>query len=116
MFRSKNYLQLIFLGLALAGCSTAAHVRTADSPKAVTSVGDPDAVQVYSVHSIGKTYQTLGLVVSNADAGSNAKTAVADLKEEAAKLGANAIVDLSLEINQGFWDNAIRATGIAIRY
>jgi uncharacterized protein YbjQ (UPF0145 family) len=116
MFRTKKYLHFILLALALTGCSTASHIRTADSPKAVTTIGDPDAIQVYSVHSFGKTYQTLGLVVSDADAGSDAKTAVADLKEEAAKLGANAIVDLSLEINQGFWENAIRATGIAVRY
>ena len=111
---------MIWLGLAaaftLTGCATGAHLRTADSPKAVTTISDPETIQVYSVHSFGKTYQTLGIVVSDADAGSNAQTAVADLKEEAAKLGANAIVDLSLEVNRGFWEPAIRATGVAVRY
>ena len=114
---NRIFLSLVvFTGLALGGCSTAAHLRTADSPKAATTIGDPEAIQVYSVHSIGKSFQTLGAVVSSKDAGEDAKSAVANLKEEAAKLGANAIVDMSLEINVGFWENAIRATGTAVRY
>jgi len=117
MIRSKiSFYGILLFGLMLGGCSSAAYLRTVDSPKAATTIGDPDAIQVYSVPSTGKSYQTLGIVVSSKDAGENAKSAVANLKEEAAKLGANAIVDMSLEIDMGYWQSAIRATGIAIRY
>jgi uncharacterized protein YbjQ (UPF0145 family) len=117
MTLSKAFVYLILLvTLGFNGCSSVAHLRTADSPKAATTTGDPDAIQVYSVNSIGRSYQTLGVVVSSKDAGEDAQSAVSNLKEEAAKLGANAITDMNLEIDMGYWRSAIRATGIAVRY
>ena len=50
----------------------------------------------------------------NADAGSDAEKSVKELKKQAAQLGANAIVDLRLEIDYGYMEPAVKSTGMAV--
>jgi len=56
----------------------------------------------------------LGSVVASADAGTNSKISVDMLKEEAAKLGANGIINLRLAIDTGYMQSAIKSTGTAV--
>jgi hypothetical protein len=116
----------MMLGLALAGvftvllgsvgCSTSAGLKTDDAVRAPADASDASEVKVYSTNKIGKSYKTIGIVVADADAGDDAEKAVKALRQEAAQLGANAIVGLRLEVNYGFINSAIRATGTAVRY
>lgn len=104
--------------IALAGCASTAHLQTDD---AVSLAGTeahvrPADVVVYSTaNANGKGYQVIGQVVASADAGDDAATAVDKLKEEAAALGADAIVQLRLEGALGYWTSGIRATATAVK-
>jgi uncharacterized protein YbjQ (UPF0145 family) len=99
----------------LTGCSSVANIQTDDSP--VTS-GKTVAknIKVFSTAKAGQEYIILGEVVADADAGENSSPAVDKLKVEASKLGADAIINLRLEVDTGYWQNAIKATGTAVKF
>jgi len=112
-------VRLFFIAVCLAllsSCSTVAAFKTADSGDASFDATNAKDIKVYSVSDIGQEYQVIGQVVASADAGSNSEKAVNHLKKIAAKLGADAVVDLRLEISQGYWQNAIKATGTAVKF
>ena len=73
------------------------------------------AVKVFSTAKIGQEYSIIGEVVADADAGEQSAVSVDKLKIEAAKLGADAIINLRLEIDTGYLQNAIKATGTAVK-
>lgn len=112
-FRKVTGIALITI---VSGCSSVANYKTNDSQLVGTSNMPADQIEVFSSEKIGKKYRVLGGVVSSADAGSDASTSVNLLKKEAFKLGADAIVDLRLSIDQGYWTNAITSTGTAIAF
>lgn len=106
----------IALITVISGCSTVANYKTDDSSLVGKSNLPADKVEVYSSKKTGKKYKIIGGVVSSADAGSNASTSVDLLKKEASKLGADAIIDLRLSIDQGYWTNAITSSGTAVAF
>ena len=112
--KQKIYV-LLMLALLFTGCSTVAHLQTDDVTTQYPKT-NPSDIDVFSVSKIGKNYLVLGKVIASADAGSNAEEAVSYLKTEASVLGADAIIDLKLEIGYGYWSNAVKASGTAIKY
>jgi len=102
--------------LIIFSCSSVATIRTEDNGNFMVNKSDASIVKVYSTADIGEEYKVLGQVVASADAGKDSEKAVALLKKQAANLGADAIIDLRLEIDTGYWQNAIKATGTAVKY
>ncbi len=106
---------LLFATLA-SGCSTVAVIKTSDGELSKDAqYVSASAVKVYCVKDIGVPYTVLGSVVASADAFDNSYLPVKLLCEEAARLGADAVVGLRLEIQDGFWTNGIRASGVAVK-
>ncbi|MBN2411756.1 heavy metal-binding domain-containing protein [candidate division KSB1 bacterium] len=106
---------LLFV-IIMAGCSSVAYIQTDDVTSEFTQKPDPDNIKVYSDGREELDYDVIGQVIADADAGSNAETAVTLLKKQAAQLGADAIINLRLEIDSGYWQSAIKATGTAIKF
>ncbi|NTV47166.1 MAG: YbjQ family protein [Chlorobiales bacterium] len=111
----KLFLALLVL-ISCAGCSSVANLKTDDLGSQVFNLTSAESIKVYSTSDAGREYKVIGQVVADADAGKEAKKAVNLLKEEAAKLGADAIVNLRLEIDAGYWNSAIKATGTAVKF
>jgi uncharacterized protein YbjQ (UPF0145 family) len=112
-------VRMIFVALVtmtLVNCSSVAKLRTDDNPDLVLEETSAKDIKVYSTSKIGREFTIIGQVVASADAGSNSEKAVNHLRKVAARLGADAIVDLKLEIDQGYWQNAIKATGTAVKF
>lgn len=110
----KRLTLFSLLCLFLASCTSRGFV-TLDENANQAALPDATKVAVYSTDDAGKPYTTLGAVIVSADAGSNAKPAVDKLKEEAAKLGADAIVNLKLRYSTGFWGLSLEASGMAVK-
>jgi hypothetical protein len=113
---NSNVLFAVMLSfVALSGCSTSGYLRTADSSRSPAKTS-PAEIKIYSLSEIGKPYETIGAVVASADGGDDATDAVNELRKQAGQLGADAIVGLRLEVSYGYWNSAVRATGLAVRY
>ncbi len=110
----KHLLFIIIFSITLISCNSVAHLRT-DNTSSHYSSTNPSKIQVYSTSKINRQYEILGEVVANCDAGENASKSVGYLQEEAAELGADAIINLKLEFDYGAWDVAIKATGTAVK-
>lgn len=102
--------------ISCIGCSSVAHLKTDDVQNQSLTATSSENVKVYSTANAGRSYSVIGQVIADVDAGENAKKAVDALKKEAAALGADAIVNLRLEIDMGYWSNAIKATGTAVKF
>lgn len=100
---------------ALSSCSTGGYLRTADSSRSPAKTS-PSEIKIYSTNDIGKPYETIGSVVADADGGDDSTEAIKELRKQASLIGADAVVGLRLEVNQGFWEAAVRATGLAVRF
>ena len=101
--------------IAFLSCSHVAHVRTSDTTT-VFQESNSDNVEVYSVANIGKQYLVVGEVMAAVDAGENSEKPVEKLKVEAAKLGADAIINFRLSFCEGYWSIGILATGTAVKF
>jgi hypothetical protein len=110
----KKILFVVLGSVLLFGCSSVAHLQTDDGQVSV-SKSNPAAIKAYSTAKIASEYIVIGEVVADVDAGEDAKAAVKKLKDEASKLGADAIINLRLEVDTGYWQNAIKATGTAVK-
>lgn len=110
----KKYVLSLISGFLFFGCSSVANLQTDDVPMSVEKT-IPSAVKVYSTANIGSEYVVIGEVIADADAGENASAAVNKMKSEAAKLGADAVINLRLEIDTGYFQNAIKASGTAVK-
>lgn len=110
----KQLIKWIFPLFMFTSCSTVAYLNTSDNPTNYPPTNAND-IKIYSTSKIDKDYIVIGQVIADADAGQDADVSVNMLKNEAAKLGANAIVDLRLKIDDGYFSNAIKATGTAVR-
>jgi uncharacterized protein YbjQ (UPF0145 family) len=121
--RSKIYSILCIL--FLSSCSTA--IKT-DNTAEKYEATDSKRIEVYSTDKIGKEYVILGEVSSAAWAGEaqfrimpisdkNADAAVRRLKNAAAKLGADAIINLRLSYEYGYKDfTDIMSNGTAVKF
>ena len=106
------FVSFVFL---IVGCSSVANIQTDDSPMTLDKTIAKN-IKVYSTAKIGQEYVVLGEVVADVDAGENSTVAVAKMKTEASKLGADAVINLRLEIDSGYWQNAIKASGTAVKF
>ncbi|KAA3617816.1 MAG: hypothetical protein D8M58_00285 [Calditrichaeota bacterium] len=111
-----RFFIVVIVAAMLVNCSSVAKFRTDDNPDLNLQQTSAKDIKVYSTSDIGREYVIIGQVVASADAGSNSEKSVVHLKKVAAKLGADAIIDLRLEISQGYWQNAIRAEGTAVKF
>ncbi len=112
----KQVLKWVIPSLFLVSCSSVGHLHTEDIITNDLPVTDSEKILVYSTKPNQTIkFDVLGQVISCADAGKDAKIAVKLLKKEAALLGADAVIDLRLEIGMGNWSNSIKASGTAIK-
>lgn len=91
MFMKKIYILLsIFLPLILASCASGTSLVTGTQREAVSE----ESVVVYT--EFPERYEIIGIVTASSDAGWTAQGslnyAVAELKTQAAKIGANGVV------------------------
>lgn len=103
----------MILGALFASCSSV-HLLTADTDQRYSQTS-PERIEVYSLDKIGKPYVIIGQVVANAEAFSDDPVSIDNLKKEAALIGADAIINLRLEIGEGFMTNTVIATGTAVK-
>lgn len=112
--------KILILGImilaSVTACSTTAKWKTADNDHINFPPTSARDVLVYSTSQADQPYLIIGPVVAAADAGENATTAVDVLKKSAAKLGADAIVELEINPTFGYWTSAIQAKGIAVKF
>lgn len=106
---------LWMLPLILASRSSTEYLKTDDSTVSYPWT-HPESIEVFSTDIISREYTIIGAVHASVDAGVHAETAVRDLRKEARKLGADAIINLRLEIGYGYWSNSIKSSGTAIKY
>ncbi len=106
---------LLIVGVLFTSCSSVAHLQT-DDLKQNYSATNPEQIEIYSTDKVDKFYSVIGKVIASVDARTDASISVKHLKKEAAKLGADAIIDLRLEIGHGYWSNAIKASGTAVKF
>jgi hypothetical protein len=98
-----------------SGCSTAAAVRTDDSPGLQLAPTAPAAVRVFFTPDAGTPYDVLGVVFAAADAGDDPSVPIELLRQQAAGLGADGVVDARLEFTRGQWRVGIAVSGVAVR-
>lgn len=104
-----------------AGClgSTVARLRTDDAPNVQPANVSPESILVLPFTNVGRPYDVLGVVVAASSLGDSTgdRTFVAYrlLQKEAAALGANAVIDVSMELEMGFWAFAVKVSGMAVR-
>lgn len=111
----KTKFQLIvLLGVLLTSCSVA-RLQTSNS---VTSYSPtfPENVEIYSTEKTNKPYTIIGEVVASVEALGDGSASVKYLKKEAAKLGADGIINLRLEIGAGGIGNSVSAYGTAVKF
>jgi len=110
----KKAINWIIPCLFLVSCSSVGHLYTSDITTTNYPETNPKEIIVYST-TPNANYKVLGQLIASSDAGKNARIPVDLLKKEAALLGADAIINLRLEIGTGYWSNAIKATGTAVK-
>ena len=107
-------LILIFLGIGFASCSVE-HLQTSNSGRYYTQTV-AENIEVYSTEKANHSYTIIGEVVASVDAFGDGSASVKYLKKEAAELGADAIVNLRLEIGNGVLSNSVTASGTAVKF
>lgn len=108
-------LILLALNVIFMGCVSVANFRTDDQVQAYPA-SSFESIEVYSTDYVGKDFIVIGKVVASVDSGNNASKSVNALKKEAAKLGADAIINLKLEADYGYFSSAIKSTGTAVKF
>jgi hypothetical protein len=116
MKTEKMKLQFAILMLAVAsmaafsGCTIATHyVQEGAKLYPPTS---PDSVEIYVADTLGVKYEVIGTVLADTDG--NGDDAAKELREEAAKMGANAVIKARLVKFTSMGQRA-GLTGIAVR-
>ena len=109
--KTTKILILLFCLPLIQACSTSAKLKTDDNAQKFEAK-DSSKIKVYSAREIGRPYTVIGAVVASRDGA--AEESVKILKKQASELGADAIVDLRLEIDYGYMDAATKATGTAV--
>lgn len=98
----------------LASCSVS-HILTNDNTQRYQPT-ETENVEVFSSAKIDREYEIIGDVVSRVEDFNGANASVKYLKKEAAKIGADGIINLRLTIEQGYIGNGVEATGTAVKY
>ena len=92
---SKTPIALIFLSLSLSACSFSSHYKTVESEKNLPQT-TAKSVKLYA-EKPEQPFVNLGNVLAVQDFGYTPECVIDLLKEEAAKLGANSLVEVNIE-------------------
>ena len=113
----KKLIISMILTSIMFSCSTVSIIKTDDIALTSAAETNPELVEIYSTKdAASKKYTIIGQVVACADAGQDSKVVVDLLKEQAAHLGCDAIIDLRLSFAMGYWASGIKASGTAVKY
>jgi uncharacterized protein YbjQ (UPF0145 family) len=107
-------LLLLVSGVILVSCSTT-HLLTDDSTQQY-SPGNPENIVVYTQVDINRSYTIIGEVIAIVEAFSDDPVYIDHLKREAAQIGADAIINLKLDLGDGMLTNTITASGTAVKF
>jgi uncharacterized protein YbjQ (UPF0145 family) len=102
------------LGIILTSCS-ATHMLTDNSSQRYSPVNTENIV-VYSRSDINRSYDVIGEVIAIVEAFSDDPVYIDHLKKEASQIGADAIINLKLELGDGMLSNTVTAYGTAIKF
>lgn len=105
---------LFFLTFLLTSCSVA-RLYTDDNVHRYPPTYF-EQIEVYPSDQIGKSYSVIGEVISSVESLADGQISLKYLKKEAAKLGADGIINLRLEIESGMLATGTTAKGVAVRY
>ena len=105
---------LMITGVLVASCSVA-HLYTSESVIRYTPT-DYEKIEIYVSETVEGEYTIVGEVIASAEDFNGSETSIKALKKEAAKLGANAVINLKMEIGHGYFGNSVISKGVAIRY
>jgi hypothetical protein len=111
--KTKILITLI-IGAMLGSCSVS-HILTNDNTERYLPT-EKENIEVFSTSKIEREYEIIGDLVSRIDDFGGAEASVKYLKKEAAKIGADGIINLRLTIEQGHIGNAVEAKGTAVKY
>jgi hypothetical protein len=114
----KIYLvQLCLFGLLfLTSCQTKSILSGSLVNSSTYQSVSPESVAVYATVNAPRSYQVIAELAIMCDAGQDAEIPVRTLREEAARIGADAIVNLRLSFGMGFWMTGLKATATAVKY
>ena len=107
-------LVLMTLLLAVSSCSNIGHLKTDDSRKNYAPT-KAIAVKLFSKKDSLRKYEVLGIVVASTDSSPSSEWTIKLLKEEAAKIGADRIMNTQIQTAYGFWTPAIEASAVAVK-
>jgi hypothetical protein len=110
-------MSMVGAALVLSGCltSTTGRLLTDDTvavPRPTTAAA---LVTLFPTLEIGRAYEIVGVVVAASSTGEQPDRTASLLKAEAAALGADAVVDVRMEMDLGYWTNAVKLSGVAVR-
>ena len=110
----KRCALLVLILCTAASCSSTGYFHLTGDTSQYAKV-KPSEVAVYVTEEAGSTYTPLGSVIVSADAINDANATVNLLRTEAARLGADAIVNMKLKIAYGVWGRSLEASGMAVK-
>jgi hypothetical protein len=104
----------VLLMIIFASCSVS-HILTDDANGPYYPT-DKKTIEVFSTDKTDRNYVIIGEVFASAEEFNGAESSVKHLKREAAKMGADGIINLRLRVSEGTFGNAVQAKGTAIKY
>jgi hypothetical protein len=102
------------LGIILTSCSTM-HMLTDNSLQRYSPV-NPENIAVYSPTEVDRSYNVIGEAIVIVEALSDDPVYIDHLKKEASQMGADAIINLKLELGGGMLSNTVTASGTAVKF
>jgi hypothetical protein len=100
------------VALSMEACtfgSTAALSPEHSPPRA------PSSVRVYATDRLDRPHDVIGFVAVQHD-GTDGAEAVEELRKQAASMGADAVIGVTVQLGQGGWAFATHTTGTAVRF
>lgn len=102
--------------LILQSCYNTYQLATDDYDALHPSKTKPENILVYSSEITDRPYAILGIVLGTCESNKKPAKAVDRAKEAAAALGADAIINLTLNNEMGQWAATVQAKGTAIKF
>ncbi|MBX2990993.1 MAG: hypothetical protein KF749_07475 [Bacteroidetes bacterium] len=106
--KSYSVILVCVLGSLLAGCGSTAGFSTLNPGITSEQATASETIRIYASKDIGRSYVELGSVAVSLHNELNGAKYIARIKEEAAKIGADAVV--------GFVQYGNGASGIAVKF
>lgn len=116
-FFLRTGVPLCLLGLIfLTSCQTQSVLASPLVKGNTYPAVSPKKVAVYATVKAPRAYKVIAELVAMCDAGQDAEVPIRILREEAARIGADAIINLRLNFGMGFWITGLKATATAVKY